>query len=579
MPARRNRPVAANTLVSGTRFAAAALLLTACSRAPEPALEPVFVDAAEPTGLAFTHEPGNRGDFYFPEIMGGGVALLDYDQDGDQDVFFVQSGFLGEPELPQPENRLFENRLEDGELRFVAAPSESGLSRTGYGMGVAVGDMDGDGFPDLYVTNFGANRLFRNNGGRGFTDITTTSGTGDERWTTSAVFFDADGDLVLDLYLVNYATFSVTHNKACRMPSGSIDYCGPLSYQPAPDTLYLNHGDGSFSDHTKASGLDRAYGTGLGVTASDFDGDGDLDLYVANDGLPNQLWLNKQGSFEDHGLMGGAAYNADGMTEASMGVTAGDFDGDGDDDLFMTHLRNETNTFYENDGEGNFVDITAMIGLGAPSRPRTGFGTAWFDYDNDGLLDLFVANGAVTALPQPESDFPYREPNQLFHNAGGKFVDVSAEAGPAVTDEHVSRGAAFGDIDNDGDTDIIVVNANGPAQLLLNQVGQDANWVGVDLREGGVAGHHAKVGVVADGDPIWRTSRRDGSYLSASDPRVIAGLGEFSGTVDVLIAWRDGSTEIWRDLATRRYHTLAPGTGAGIDEVCEAGQHAFCSDH
>ena len=220
--------------------------------------------------------------------------------------------------------------------------------------------------------------------------------------------------------------------------------------------------------------------------------------------------------------------------------------------------KSTTNTFCQNDGRANFTDITDSIGVGAPSRPRTGFGTGWFDFDNDGFLDLFVANGAVTAVPIQKSVFPYREPNQLFRNVDGTFEDVSEQAGAAVTDEWVSRGVALGDIDNDGDTDIVVVNATGPAQLLLNQVGNRANWIGVDLRVGGIAGNHARVGAAADGRIQWRTARRDGSYLSSNDPRVLFGLANYLGAVDLLVAWRDGTTEVWTQIPQQQYHPKRP---------------------
>ncbi|NNF62371.1 MAG: hypothetical protein HKN06_13725, partial [Gammaproteobacteria bacterium] len=518
---------------------------------------PLFVDAAAQAGLEFMHEPGDRGKLYIPEIASGGVALLDYDSDGDLDVFFPQSGFLGPPAIEPPVNALFENQLEKGGLRFADATAGSGLETTGYSMGTAVGDYDGNGRPDLYITAFGSNFFFRNDSDGRFTDITATTDTDDPRWSSSAAFFDFDNDDDLDLFVSNYVSFSLSHNKKCRTATGEREYCAPDSYESVPDRLFRNEAKG-FQNISREAGLERAYGAGLGVAVANFNGDSQLDVYVANDGKPNQLWIGDGNGFTERGLASGSAYNAEGMTEASMGVTAGDFDGDGDDDLFMTHLRNETNTLYENDGSANFVDITQRTGVGTPGRRLTGFGTSWIDFDNDGLLDLFVANGAVISVPGQQGPFPLREPNQLFRNIGNGFVDVSADAGPDVTVELVSRGAAFGDVDNDGDTDIVVVNANGPAQLLLNQIGNKASWIGIDLRPAGIPGYHARAAVAVGDKVLWRTSRRDGSYLSSSDPRILVGLGRHDGPVDVLVEWRNRAAEVWPGLSARSYHALTP---------------------
>jgi hypothetical protein len=349
----------------------------------------------------------------------------------------------------------------------------SGLGYESYGMGVAVGDIDGDGDLDLYVTNFGTNVLFRNDGGGKFADITRTAGVDDPRWSASAAFVDYDRDGDLDLFVANYIDFTVRNNKECFDPTGARDYCAPTSYRPVPDRLFRNDGGGKFTDVSVSAGLGAAYGNGLGVTCADFNGDGWVDIYVANDGTANQLWINqKNGKFIDDSLMSGTAYNADGAAEAGMGVTAGDVDGDGSEDLFMTHLTLETNTLYMNNGKGEFHDSTNRFGLGGISFAFTGFGSEFFDYDNDGFLDLFVANGAVTIMETLRgAEYPFHQKNQLIRGYGDRFEDVSAQAGRALELSEVSRGAAFGDIDQDGDVDIVVTNNNGPARLLLNEAG------------------------------------------------------------------------------------------------------------
>lgn len=540
----------------------------------------VFVEVAQETGLAFQHFLGATGQYYFPETTASGVALLDYDNDGDLDVYLLQGAMLEPGKAPRdstfppsadyrPGNRLFRNELvPDGRLRFIDVTESAGVGHDGYGMGAATGDFDNDGDTDLYVTNFGPNVFYRNNGDGSFTDITATTGTDDPRWSTSAAFLDYDHDGDLDLFLANYVVFTVSDHKRCAGKVGAHDYCGPTTYLPVPDRLFRNDGNGAFTDISREAGISRTFGPGLGVVCADLDADGWTDIYVANDGQPNQLWHNnRDGTFTDRGLMSGSAVNAFGVAEASMGVTAGDIDGDGDDDLFMSHLRNETNTLYLNDGQGNFDDVTDRFGLGAASRPFTGFGAQWFDYDNDGQLDLFIANGAVTAEPSQvdKSGFPYAQKNQLFRNLGGlRFEDVGDQAGPALALVETSRGAAFGDLDNDGDVDIVVSNANGPVRLLRNEIGNRQHWLGVRLQ--GVAanrdGAGARVAVLRRGKaPVWRRAGTDGSYLSASDGRVHFGLGEDAALEGVGVQWPGGQRERWAVSGVDQWLTLREGSG------------------
>ena len=418
--------------------------------------EPIFVDRAREWGLDFVHFNGMSGEYYYPEMIGAGGALVDYDGDGDLDVYLVQGAMLGpgktladatvEPQGPlPPADRLFRNdgvRRPDGTLvpHFVDVTAESRIAATGYGMGVATGDFDNDGRPDLYVANFGPNQLWHNDGKTGtaegaggaggargsdtvtFTDVTARAGADDPRWSVGAVVFDFDRDGWLDLFVVNYLDFDLAKNPRCFAESSRRDYCGPAAFKGVPDRLLRNRGDGTFEDVSVRSGIGAKAGPGLGAVAADFDGDGWPDLYVANDGAENFLWLNNHdGTFRDEALFAGAALNRDGKAEAGMGVDAGDFDDDGDFDLFLAHLTGETNTLYVNAGGAVFSDRSVESGLAAPSLPFTSFGTGWFDYDGDGWLDLVALNGAVRILEaqaRAGDPYPLKQTNQLFHNLG-----------------------------------------------------------------------------------------------------------------------------------------------------------------
>ena len=536
----------------------------------------IFIDRASALGLDFEHFNGMSGETYFAEMMGSGAALLDYDQDGDLDIYLVQGAMLGPgkaladallaPKMSPLTDRLYRNDMQSGDpdtLKFTDVTAEAGLNAHGYGMGVSTGDVNNDGYPDLYLANFGANQLWMNQRDGSFRESTVQAGVGDDRWSITGVFFDANADGWDDLYVVNYVSFSFASAKTCRSHFDAPDYCSPQSYEPVSDRLFLNRGDGTFEDVSARSGIDKIEAPGLGVVAGDFNGDNRVDLYVANDGASNQLWINQgEGRFADEALLAGVAVNMQGQPEASMGVDAADFDGDGDLDLFMTHLDRQTNTLYVNDGNGWFTDRTASNVLGSSSFAFTGFGTLWFDYDNDGWLDLLSANGAVVKIEEQVragEALPLRQRNQLWRNRGsGNYQDVSADAGAAFSVSAVSRGAAFGDLDNDGATDVVITNNAARPQLLINQAGATHQWIGLDLRAGGRQAVGSTVQLVIDERVIHRRSRTDGSYQSAHDPRILAGLGAFEGLVKARVRFPDGTVRDYDDLKPGRYHILEP---------------------
>jgi enediyne biosynthesis protein E4 len=580
--------------VSTTRslFVLATLCLAACSRGapPERAASSAggpegpplrtegdwFVDRAKEAGLDFVHVNGMSGKFYMPEVLAPGVALFDYDQDGDLDVYLVQGQPLG-PGAPASRggtpltDRLYRNDLRvdaNGapRLRFTDVTAQSGIDARGYGMGVAVGDVDNDGRPDLYLTKFNApNQLFRNNGNGTFTDVSKASGTDSATWSVSAAFVDVDRDGWLDLYVGHYLRYTLEGHTRCMSPSGAPDYCTPDSYQPLPDRLYRNNRDGTFTDVSARSQIARAFGPALGVSTDDFNRDGWMDVYVANDGQENQLWMNRaDGTFENRALLAGVALPLTGKAEASMGVDAGDADDDGDDDLVVTELTGEGSNVFHNDGSAVFEDVSTRTGIGPASTGSTGFGTAWFDYDNDGRLDLMAVNGAVQvieALRQAGDPFPVHQRKTLFHNAGGgRFEEVTARAGAVFALSEVGRGAAFGDVDNDGDVDVLVGNNNGPVRLLVNQATAGRHWLGLRLLgTGGRDQVGARAQITTAGIVRHRRARADGSYASANDPRVHVGLDASAALSDVVVDWPSGRRETFAAVPADRYTTLTEG--------------------
>jgi hypothetical protein len=523
---------------------------------PDPAGPPWFEERAQEAGIDFAHVRAFTPRHWFPEIMGGGGCWIDHDGDGDLDLYLVQSGDLATGDRPNLPNRLYRNE-RDG--TFVEVTEAAGVGDRGYGMGCAVGDYDGDGDLDLYVTNFGPDALLRNRGDGTFTDATAEAGLGQTGWGTSAAFVDYDGDDHLDLFVVNYVHWTPAVEIECFAGGNERTFCNPSQYNaPAADVLYRNRGDGTFADVTEEAGIWRSFGNGLGVASSDFDGDGRVDLYVANDGDPNQLWINRgDGTFTDEALLAGAAVNATGEAEAGMGVAVADVDGNGASDLFVTHLRDETNTLYLNRG-GVFDDATSLAGLAAPSVGLTGFGTAFVDFDHDGELDLLVANGRVgrSAAPLVAGD-PYAEPNQLFRGlGGGRFEEVAPPGGTREPLIDNSRAALFGDYDGDGAVDVAVVNNGGPLRLLRNRVAHGAGWVRLHLRR--AAGRptlHARVQLRSGGRNRWRQVQTAYSYCASNEPAVHLGVGN-ADRLDLEIEWPDAHRSALTGLRSGREYVL-----------------------
>ncbi|MDJ0837130.1 MAG: CRTAC1 family protein [Acidobacteriota bacterium] len=535
---------------------------------------PLFTEVKPSSGFDFVHYNGMNGKYYLPEIMNPGGALFDYDGDGDLDLYLVQGGTLpaggdaSKTLVPYkgkgvPKDRLYRTDIDkSGKISFTDVTDKAGLNATGYGMGVTTGDVDNDGDLDLYVTNFGPNQLWLNNGDGTFSDTTAKAGVSDPGLSTSAAFIDLDRDGDLDLFMADYVLMNLDKYPNCYASDSSLDYCGPDAFPAAKDRFFLNNGDGTFKDATSLI-RDAEAGAGLGVVTCDLDNDGWLDIYVANDGDPNHLWRNKgDGTFEEIGLLAGVALNGVGAAEAGMGVTAGDFDGDGDEDLFMTHLDEETNTLYTNQGDNFFDDGTNSAGLAMVSMKYTGFGTGWIDLDNDGWLDLVALNGAVRVQAEKKGIFPLQQANQIFMNLAGKgFAEANERGGSAFTDEEVSRGAAIGDVDSDGDADLLIINCNGPARLLLNN-GSMNNWLGLRLVTGKRDALGAQATVhTASGRKLYRRARTDGSYCSARDPRLLFGLAAEKKITGIDVIWPDGKKERFPAVETGRYHTLTQGKG------------------
>ncbi|MBX3374086.1 MAG: CRTAC1 family protein [Phycisphaeraceae bacterium] len=598
MPARRDRILGrdprlqpAPALTLAVTSVAAMLIGAGCDRAPatpaprtdarsvdartaefRPGDLPVspswFIDVTAQSGVDFAVNPGARGDLHMPEVMAGGVAAFDSDGDGLMDLYFVDgndalpAGVLAGPRT----NRLFRQQPSG---TFVDATAGSGLGCNGYGMGVALGDFDNDGHLDVFVSNFGPDRLFRNRGDGTFEDVSERMKMPQGGWSTSAAFLDFTRSGWLDLYICRYV--ELVAGKKCTRTRGAPDYCGPKEHPPASDILLRNEEGRTFTDISEIAGIATVRAAGLGVVCADFDDDGWIDIYVANDAYPNNLWRNRgDGTARDIAMRGGSALNVFGHAEAGMGVVAEDLDHSGTIDLFITHLMNETNTLYLNDGRANFTDATSAVGLGASSMAWTGFGVAALDATLDGRLDLFIANGRVyrdspvpgTTMPEPW--LRYAEPNLYYRGlADGRFELLRDEVRELTLPVEVSRGAVAADLDGDGDLDLVVTSLEAPARLFRNDAPRSGRWLAVRavdpaLRRDAIG---ASILVHAGARRWRRTLSSACSYLSAQPPVAHFGLGSVEQVDRIEVWWPDGRREDFGPFLPDRSVVLERGSG------------------
>jgi hypothetical protein len=538
-----------------------------------------FENVAKSVGIIFTHVNGASPEKYLVETMGSGAAFLDYDNDGWIDLFVVDGGSIaaggkGQPASPKPEakagHRLFHN---EGKGFFKDVTAASGIVHRAYGMGACAGDVDGDGRTDLYVTNYGPNVLYRNAGNGAFTDITRAAQVGLDGWSTSCAFLDVDRDGDLDLFITNYLDAPPSKNPFCGDPQRRIRvYCHPLNYTGLPSVLYRNDGKGVFTDVSAEAGIAKFVGNGLGVAVGDYDDDGLPDVFVANDAVPNFLFHNDgKGRFSEVALAAGVAVGRDGKPRAGMGTEFADYNGDGRLDLIVTNHEFETHSLFRNDGKGSFSDASVEAGIASPTLPYVGFGVAFFDSDNDANLDLAIVNGHVidnTAIFRPGSSHAQRR--LLFQNAtpstslgagGRRFVEMSKQAGPGFATPAVGRTLISGDIDNDGDVDLVITNNGGPLEVLRNNVGRERH--ALEIRVAGVRSNRdgigARVTITAQGRTQMREVKSGSSYLGQNDLRVHFGLGDATRIEKIDIRWPTGDVETIRDVVADQIVTVTEG--------------------
>ncbi len=520
-----------------------------------------FLDVTAAAGIEFKHQRGASEKKHLIETMGSGCAFLDYDSDGFLDVLLINGGTTPDsPPITLHGHALYRN-LGNGKFKDVT--TQSGVKGNGsYGTGVAVGDYDNDGYQDIYITNFGPNILYHNNGNGTFSDVTVEAAVSDSVWSSSAAFFDFDNDGYLDLYVANYVNYSYDANPPCT-EKNIRSYCHPRNFSGIAGKLYKNLGNGHFEDVSEKSGIAHLEGKSLGVVAADFDDDGWLDLYVANDTTRNFLLKNNgNGTFTDVSFISGTGYNSEGEAEAGMGVDASDYDGDGLMDLVVTNYDFETNGLYHNEGRWQFSDARWSSGVAKADHRFLGFGTEFLDFDNDGDRDLFIVNGHVLDnIELIREGLSYAEPNELLENRGGVFFENPEFSRYSSRSPKVGRGAAFGDVDNDGDIDVLISNSGQEPTLLMNQVGQRNNWVLLKLI--GTRSNRDAVGteVVITTEQSSQTDQitGGGSYLSASDLRLHFGLGSAETIKTLTIRWPSGNEEVFRDVKANRILSITEG--------------------
>jgi len=538
------------------RLAVLLLLICSCTETQQKEsvptvadFEPWLIDEAATRGVNFSWISGDTGTYNMPEIIGGGAAMLDFDNDGDLDLYLIQGGHLGSSET---ESNVL---LRNDEGIFVDITEQSNTGDAGYGMGIAVGDYNNDGFEDIYITNVGANVLLQNNGDGTFENVTTKAGVGDTGWGASCAFADFDKDGDLDIYATNYLVWSDGLELECFNPMGLVDYCSPTNYMaPARDVLYKNNGDGTFVDVSEEAGIGVRLGTGLGVLCNDYTGDGWIDIFVSNDGMADQLWMNNgDWTFTDVAALRGCALDDEGQAKAGMGLTSTDFDGDGDLDILVCNLFGESDSLHRNDGS-YFTDVTAANGIRTATRHATRFGLGWVDFNNDGYTDLFEANGKVQQSGAQKTNDPFAEENYvLLGNERGWVRDGTSLDLNLI---HTSRAAVFGDVDGDGAIDVLVINRDAPAYLLINKGRDQGNFVILDVKDS--FGKHALGAVVIATLGERRIAfpvQSAWSYMAANDPRVHIGIGNAQTIQDVEVNWQDGSTSLYESLDTG-FHTL-----------------------
>jgi hypothetical protein len=518
------------------------------------------------SGIRWVHQNGRSPEMYLPETVGAGCAFIDYDNDGWMDIYLVNSGkcdfFDSQPPL---RNALYRNN-RDG--TFTDVTEKAGVAGGGYGMGVAVGDYNGDGLPDLLVTQYNGVILYRNNGDGTFTDVTRKAGLPAQGWASSAVWFDYDNDGKLDLFICRFVDFDKSKNKFCGdRAKGDRYYCIPRVYDPMPNWLFHNNGDGSFTDVSQDSGIANSLGKAWGVVASDINNDGRMDLFVANDTVGNFLFVNRgNGKFQEVGLPANVGYSSEGRARSGMGVDSADYDQDGWPDLFVTNVDQEMYSLYHSNRDETFDDMAIPYGIGKVTRLMSGWGVKFFDYDNDGTLDLFLANGHPDDKIEAHStEVKYREPMLIFHGTGRGFENVTAASGPTFSKLYAARGMAIGDFNNDGAVDVLVAINNGAPLLLKNQVGQLNHWLGVRLVAKRANPDAVGALITWQAGDLQRSHFKTGagSYLASHDPRVVLGIGRRTQIDWVEVKWPlpSGRTERFTNLPLDQYIALVEGQG------------------